>query len=343
MKDGAPAKNDSVPRGAKFRRVREHVWRQLEDLVERVEKSGFRGLSDDEVLSLPRLYRATLSSLSVSRHIVLDRNLLLYLENLSLRAYLVVYGPSVGLTKSLAEFLIFGFPRAVRALGVHLALAALLTAAGVLAGFFLVQSDLEYFNLLVPSSLAQGRGPGVSREELLRTEIFAPWPGLAQSFVVFASFLFRHNFIVGLLAFSLGFALGLPTIFLLIYNGLILGAVLALHASLGLTVDFLGWLSIHGVTELLAFALCGAAGLRMAGTIVFPGPWPRLESLARGGRQAAQAAAGAAGLFFVAAFLEGGCRQLIDWTAGRFTVALLTGAGWFCYFRWGGRRHEHRR
>jgi len=50
-------------------------------------------LSLDELQRLPILYRAALSSLSVARTIVLDRNLLLYLETLSTRAFLAVYGP----------------------------------------------------------------------------------------------------------------------------------------------------------------------------------------------------------------------------------------------------------
>ena len=334
---GAPAPGTTTTRGAEFRRVREKNWRHLEDIIARVDKKGLRSLSADEVLLLPRLYRSALSSLSVARHIVLDRNLLVYLEDLSLRAYLVVYGPSAGLMKSLAGFFKTGFPRAVRGLGPHLALAALLFAAGTAAGFFLVQADPDYFNLLAPKELAGGRGPDLGREELLSQEIFAPWPGFTKGFIVFANALFRHNSIVGLLAFSLGFALGLPTLFLIITNGLVMGAFLALHAGRQLTVDFLGWVSIHGVTEILAVLLCGAAGFRLAEIIVFPGRWPRLVRLAREGRQAAGVAAGAAVLFFIASLLEGGCRQLIGWTPGRLAVAGLTGAGWLAYFLRGGR------
>ena len=56
----------------------------------RVERRGIRALSLDELLRLPVLYRAALSSLSVARTIALDRNLLLYLEDLALRAFLAV-------------------------------------------------------------------------------------------------------------------------------------------------------------------------------------------------------------------------------------------------------------
>ena len=99
----------------------------------------------------------------------------------------------------------------------------------------------------------------------------------------------------------------------------------------------MAWLSIHGVTEILAVLLCAAAGLVVAEKIVFPGRLSRLENLARHGRAAASAAAGAVLLFFAAGILEGGFRQLIASTPGRFGVALLTGAWWLFYFSRCGR------
>src|SRR5262249_692131 len=76
-----------------FRRAREAGWVELEGLVEAVEKRGMRTLTPDQLQQLPLLYRSTLSSLSVARAIALDRHLLLYLENLALRAFLAVYSP----------------------------------------------------------------------------------------------------------------------------------------------------------------------------------------------------------------------------------------------------------
>ena len=292
---GGGGKGDAalVLRSAEFRRGREHVWRALDEMIDRVEKRGVETLSAEEVRRLPLLYRATMSSLSVARHIALDRNLLLYLENLALRAYLVVYGPRSGVLVCLKDFLRGGFPRAVRSMLPHLAVALAALLCGALAGYLLVRVDPDTFGLLVPGDLAGGRGPGSTREELLHEELFAPWPGFVHAFVVFADTLFRHNAMVGLLCFGLGFALGVPTLILLLYNGLTLGAFLALHVERGLGVEFMAWLSIHGVTEILAVLLCGAAGLVVAEKIVFPGRLSRLENLARHGRAAASAAAGA--------------------------------------------------
>lgn len=323
-------------RSAEFRKGREANWKQLEEMIGRVEQKGLTALSARDSVRLPLLYRSAMSSLSVARYIVLDRNLLLYLEDLSLRAYLVVYGPRTGLWVNLKDFILRGFPRAVRGIAPHLAATVMIMLCGIAAGYLLVKGDASYFHTLVPDELAGGRGPASSPGELKET-LFPPWPGWVDTFVVFANALFTHNTMVGILAFGLCFALGLPTVFLIAYNGMILGAFIAVFADKGLALDFIGWVSIHGVTELLAIALCGAAGLSVAEKIIFPGRLPRLESLALSGRRAASVVAGCILLFFIAGILEGGFRQWVNFTTGRYVFALVTGIFWLYYFALAGK------
>jgi len=321
-----------VLKSSEFRRGREKSWRELEALVGRIDKSGVRALTGDELERLPLLYRAALSSLSVARSIALDRNLRLYLENLAFRAFLAVYGPRSSVLESIGAFLRRGFPRAVRAARWHMLVAFLATAIGVAAGYALTVSEEAWFAAFVPGGMAGDRGPASTREELLHDEIFQPWPGAARSFALFASILFSHNTMVGILTFALGVAAGVPTLLLLVYQGLILGAFIALHANRGLTVDFLGWIAIHGVSEMLAIILCGAAGLVVAEKILFPARRSRLESIAAGGQDAAPIAVGAMLLFLVAGILEGGFRQLVQSTELRFAIGGLTGILWLGYF-----------
>ena len=326
-----------VLRSSEFRRGREESWRELEALIGRAERRGVRSLSAEELQRLPLLYRSTLSSLSVARSIALDRNLLLYLENLTLRSFLCVYGPRTFLLEGLADFFRRGFPAAVRAVRWHFALALACLLVGSIAGFSLTLVDEAWFSALVPSALAGGRGPSSTRASLLDDEIFAPWPGPAQAFVAMSNFLFQHNTMVGILTFSLGVAAGVPTILLLVYQGLAFGAFLALHYNRGLLGHFAGWVSIHGMTEFTAILLCGAAGLAIADRILFPGRYGRIESLTVNGRMAAQVAVGAMLLFFVAGILEGGFRQLVASTPLRLVIGVATGLAWSVYFARAGR------
>ncbi len=320
-----------------FRRSREQGWQELERLVETAEKHGVRALPPNELQRLPQLYRAALSSLSVARAIALDRQLLLYLENLALRSFLTIYSPRTGLGSACRQFL-RAFPAAVLSARRHILVAFVAFLIGGVAGFWLTVGDESWFATLVPPWLAQGRGAASTRASLLESEIFAPWPGLAQSLGIVANFLFNHNTVIGILTFSLGLAAGVPTILLLAYQGLMLGAFLALHYDRGLTLEFLGWASIHGVTEISAILLCGGAGLLISEKILFPDRYSRADSLAMHGRRAAEIAVGAMLMFFVAAILEGGFRQLIASTPWRLAVAALSAAGWLAYLRLGRAR-----
>lgn len=319
-------------RSSQFRRQRENDWRALEVLIGKAEKRGITALTPEELQDLPLLYRSVVSSLSVARAIALDANMLAYLENLSLRAFLLVYAPRMTLKDGLVLFLSRQFPAAVREVWPHLIIVILATLAGAIAGFILVAGNEDWFSNLVPSDLAGGRGPQSTRDDLLKQEIFGPWEGLAHALVMFANTLFQHNTMVGILAFSLGLAAGIPTIGLMIYNGLTVGAFVGLHYNRGLTYEFLGWLSIHGVTEFLAIWLCGAAGLLIADKIVFPDRHSRVRSLAIHGQRAARVAIGAVLLFFVAAILEGCFRQFVRDTELRYLIGWGMGLVWLVYF-----------
>ncbi len=325
-------------KSAQFRKAREENWRELESLVARAEKRGVTALDGDDLERLPSLYRATLSSLSVARSIALDRNLLVYLESLSLRAYLIVYGPRVRQGRAIVRYFTRDLPVAVRNARWHFLIALVALLCGIAAGFLLVKADEDWFGAFVPAALAGDRGPDSTATDLQRDELFAPWPGLVDAFGLMANFLFSHNTLVGILIFSLGIAAGVPSLLLLLYQGATLGAFIALHDNRGLLVEFLGWLSVHGVTELGAILLFGAAGLLLAEPVLFPARAPRLESLAAEGQTAAKIAIGAALMLFVAGILEGGFRQLVQPTEWRFAIGGTTAVLWLAYFTLAGRR-----
>ena len=309
-------------KSAAFRAEREASWRELEALVGRVEQGGLAALAPRELARLPALYRAALSSLSVARAISLDRNVLDYLEALAGRAYLAVYGTRRRLREALADFFVRRFPRAVRAHAPHLALAAAILVLGAATGWALTARDAERFYAFVDPVYAQGRGPASSTESL--REVLYADRDTATILKTFAMFLFQNNARIGIVAFAIGFAGAVPTALLLFSNGLVLGAFSALYAGRGLGLEFFAWLLPHGVTELTAVALCGAAGLAIGQALLFPGREERLAGLARRGREAGVVAVGAVALFFVAALIEGIFRQRVHSVPVRYAVALAT-------------------
>ncbi|MBL8842011.1 MAG: stage II sporulation protein M [Planctomycetes bacterium] len=316
-------------RSARFRAEREKRWRELDGLVRVAEREGVRALKPDQLARLPALYRAALASLSVARAIALDRQLVGWLENLCQRAYFIVYGTRHLLGETVGRFLLRTFPATVRRLGRHLLLSVAFMFGAAVAAFVATRADPERYFTFVDAEMAQARSYDSSAEELRETLYSDGGKGFLATF---ASYLFAHNSRVTLLCFALGFAFGVPTFLLLVMNGLVLGAMSALFVDKGLGVDWFGWILPHGVTELFAICLGGAAGLRLGQLVAFPGEGTRREELARGGREAGALAVGAVAMLVLAALIEGFFRQLVHSIEVRYGVALLTAGAWAIYF-----------
>lgn len=324
-------------RSDRFRLEREGDWARLEQIVTQMEKGRSKRLSDEDVLALPTLYRTLLSSLSIARENSLDAGLIDYLEGLSLRSYFLVYGTQTSFGRWLKEFFGGGWSRAVRAIQLEIWISLFVMVAGAVVGYVLVAGDSDWFYALVPGQFADVRVPGAS-EEALRGTLFGSedQDGLG----VFAAYLFSNNAQVAILAFALGFAFAIPSILLLIHNLALLGAMLWVFAQRGLTVEFVGWLSIHGTTELFAILLAGAAGIHVGRSIAFPGDRSHLAAASAAGKRAALVMVGVIIMLICAGLLEGFARQLVDNTVGRYAIGYGILLLWLIYFIGAGRKYR---
>ena len=315
-------------RSERFRREREDDWRRLERLLTRAEAGADR-LTDEELIAMPVLYRAALSSLSTARATSLDAALIAYLEGLCSRAYFFVYGARARPLERIARFFAVDWPAGVRALWRETLLACAVLIGGILIGYLLVSADPDWFYGIMPEGLAQGRDPTASAESLRQA---IEGTDDAEGLSAFSAFLFTHNSQVSLLSFALGFALGLPTVLLEGYFGCTIGALMAVFASKGLGVELGGWLAIHGTTELFASVLSGAAGFHIGKAVAFPGRRSRLDAAAAAGRRAGMIMAGVVVMLFLAGVLEGFGRQLIEPTLARYAVGVAMLVLWLAYF-----------
>lgn len=327
-------------RSDRFRLEREGDWRRLEAIVECLERNRLRRISDEDLLALPVLYRQAASSLAVARETSLDSATLAYLEALVARAWFQVYGPRTSLPSWLRQFLGGGWSAAVRSIRLELGLALAAMIAGVAAGWLLVARDNDWYYALVPSGLGEVRRPGAGREVLAET--LAGTQGQGDGLTMFAAYLFSNNVGVTIMAFGLGFAFGIPTVLLLVYNMAVLGAMLWVFVDAGLGWEFAAWLSIHGTTELLAILLGGAAGLHIGRTMAFPGPRSVLAAASGSGRRSAQVMAGAVLMLAVAGLLEGYGRQLVENPAARGAIGGTMLIAWLTYFSLAGRGKRSR-
>ncbi len=216
----------------------------------------------------------------------------------------------------------------------QLGLATLLCFAGAAFGYLVSRFD-----------------PATARAHLLPSDFPMIEPNKPTSlqstgeFAAFSSFLFTHNLQVSLVAFALGILLGVPTVWLMFSNGVLLGALAAVFAEAGQGRAFATGVLPHGVLEIPAILIAGGAGLLLAQGIYRARPWPRREEMARVGKEALLLVSGCVPLLSAAALLEAGVARAPDWFISggvKLAVAGVVGLLFAAYVCLGGWRRELR-
>lgn len=315
---------------------REESWRRLQSLLEKAEIRGIRSLSDQELREFSSLYRRATVHLAQLRTRTREKRLITHLNDLVARGHALIYvaRPKYSLP-SIALLFIRDFPRVFADTFPFQAVAVLLLLGSLLVSFAATTVNPE--NGYAFLSAYDVRGPG-SDPESLQDLLRHGRESSTGSRSFFSSFLFAHNTRVGVLAFASGIFFGIPTLLLITYNGLTIGAMSAVYHRAHLAVEWWGWVLPHGVTELLAISIVSAAGLLLGYSLIDPGGRPRRQALLMRGRQAAVLVIGVVPMFLIAAVIEGFLRQSSLETSARLAFALLTAVFWSAFFVIGSRR-----
>jgi uncharacterized membrane protein SpoIIM required for sporulation len=282
---------------AKFLQERRPEWKRLEEILQRVEGSGLSSLDDEQAVEFGRLYRRAASDLNQSQTFVSGETTERYLNDLVARAYLAIYGTTRFDPWALLRYLFWGYPAVFRRYWPHFALAAFLFAAGSVFGYLVSWYDKDAARAyLLPSSTIRppekGKEPDIDYNTDRLTE--------------FSSFLFTHNVGVTLFAFALGITCGLGTAWMMFYNGVLAGVLAAVFVEADQLTAFATGILPHGVLEIPACLLGGAAGFVLAQGFLQAKPWLRREEMARCGKEAVLLLFGCVPLLAVAALLEAG-------------------------------------
>jgi uncharacterized membrane protein SpoIIM required for sporulation len=114
-----------------------------------------------------------------------------------------------------------------------------------------------------------------------------------------------HNLSVCFVAFAGGIVFGIGPLYSMFFNGLLLGVVGVACGQHGMAVDLWSFVAPHGSLELPSIVLAGAAGLRLAHGVLFPGLYRWRDSVATAGVEAARLVSGIIPLLVIAGTLEG--------------------------------------
>lgn len=313
-----------------------HRWASL-GMIGTLYSGGKAPATLDEAEDISRRYREGATDLARVRAYSPDRHLGRHLGQIVAQAHFATYRKQRPGVMTIARSFIFGFPELIRRFWRYHIASVLLVALGFCIGFFAVDANPEHFYLFVDRELAAGRDPYASHETL--AESLNKQSDVEEG-MAFSMFLWQHNTRVAFLTFAGAILLGLPTVYMLLITGMMLGAMHWVFVDKALGVEFMAWILPHGVPEIGAIMLCGGAALAIGHRTLNPGNRPRRQALVETARESTLVALGAAPLLFLAGLIEGVFRQSgasIEMRYGLFIFMLVLMLTWLILTRgkWG--------
>lgn len=289
----------------------------MEKLLARCGGSGIRALSRRELRSLSLLYRQVASDLSILRQDQSGRVYATHLNRLLARAHNIIYTGKRGSTLGILLFFTKTYPQVFRRNFDYVLAAFIVFLAGSAAGTL-----ATFYN---PGFQLQVLGPGmvdtIEHHRMWTHSVVAIKP-------IASSAIMTNNLSVTFMTFAMGVTAGIGTLYMLFFNGLLLGVVGTACWLNQMSLQLWSFVVSHGVLELPAIFIAGGAGLRIAQGMLFPGFLSRKDSLQAAGAEAIQLLLGTIPMLVIAGILEG----FLSPTAEPVLLKFSVGGGLFLLF-----------
>jgi len=249
------------------------------------------------VAQLPAAYRQLCQQLAIARSRRYSGSLLARLNQLALRAYQQIYRAPQQRWRVVLDFLTTDFPQRVRADARLFWLCAALFYLPLLGmGWAVYQAPELIYSLLPPESVADLEAQYASGKAAEDRD--------ASTDLAMFGYYIHNNIGLGFRTFAGGVLLGVGSAFVLLLNGVFIGAVSGYLTAQGLTETFYTFIAGHGAFELTGIVLAGVAGLKMGWALLAPGRLRRTESLRQAAAGGVRLILGVAALLVLAAFIE---------------------------------------
>lgn len=264
------------------------TWKHLEQLVKRRHR-----LSGAEVDELVELYQRVSTHLSMVRSASSDSVLVGRLSTLVARARSAVTGAHAPLWSEFARFWTVSFPVvAYHAWRWWLATAVVFFVVVGIIGIWVAGNHEVQAAIGTPHEI----------EQLVNHDFesyYSEHPAGS-----FALQVWLNNSWVAAQCIGFSVLLGLPIPYVLFQNAANLGVAAGLMFHAGKGGILLGLLTPHGLLELTAVFLAGAAGMRLGWKVIAPGNRPRGQVLAEQGRAVVAVAVGLVAVLLVSGLIE---------------------------------------
>ncbi len=287
-----------------FERKYQPVWEKFEHWISILSQDRRRLRVDRELRmeiapQFPALYRQVCHHLALARARQYSAALQQRLNQLALDGHRNLYQSRASLAGELGQFLISGLPSTFRRQWRFMLVSAAVfyLPAAAMAIAIALQPELV-FSMIDPTQVAQMESMYDPANSVLGRE------RESDTDVYMFGFYIYNNISIGFQTFAGGLVFGLGSLFYLIFNGLVLGAVAMHLTSIGFTETFWPFVAGHSAFELTAIVIFGGVGLMIGYGGIAPGRKKRWHAIRDQAAAGMPLVYGGALMLLVAAFIE---------------------------------------
>jgi uncharacterized membrane protein SpoIIM required for sporulation/uncharacterized RDD family membrane protein YckC len=309
-------------------------WIAFAGTLTEAQRRGLKSLGESGVRTFVAEYRALSTDLARLRTAArgMPSDELFYLGRLVAGAHNLLYRDRRSTIREILRFIAVDVPTEVRRSFRPIALAAAFLFGPAIIAYTAVVRDPAVAPVFIPVHMLDRAQSGVERARngdgyIDDPQMFRP---------VMASRIISNNVQVTIAVFAFGVTAGIMTLLLLLFNGVSLGGVMGLYASKGIAPLLIAFVAPHGVLELSAICIAGAAGLLVAAAMLIPGNRTRTRALRENGGRAMRLMTAAALMLVVAGSIEGMISPIPYWPLSlKLVVSALTALAMVLYLRGG--------
>lgn len=275
-----------------FIQINSSLWKELEEFSQLVNKKGIKALPSKDIKRFLHIFRQCSHHLAYARTHYPKSSIVDYLNSLAGRCHNHVYAVKRISSGKFFKYMFRGFPELLKEYKWFVIASFSFFFIGLLLSLLLVLYNSNNASIFLPGNMIEGVKSGKSG-------------GGQWNYPLMSSYIMYNNISVSLRAFVFGITLGLGTMYVLFFNGAILGSLTGLVYLYGDPINYWSLILPHGVIELTAIFISGAAGLIIAKSLLLPGEYKRSHSLINGAKKSVSLIIGVVLMLVIAGIIEG--------------------------------------
>jgi uncharacterized membrane protein SpoIIM required for sporulation/uncharacterized RDD family membrane protein YckC len=285
----------------RFAEQKRQRWTEFHQLAETASHRGLDSFPPAQLLEFSTRYREAAADLARARTYGVEPGARAFLERAVSAGHNALYRGETPTWRRIARFFGVECPAAVVAARWAVALGFLVFALPAALGYRLLRDRPDLAAEVLPQVMLERAAAGVAREQDGKSY----YEATAEGRPLMAASIIANNVQVALMCFAGGALVGLGSLVILATNGLSIGAASGHFANQGLIAYLWTFIAGHGLLELFAIWVSGAAGFQLGTALIAPGRLPRREALVTAGRLSIRLVGCAVVLLLVAGLIEG--------------------------------------